>query len=72
MVGRTSTRRLLLLTALAALLSFAGGGAAWVLLRLITLITNAALFRELTTEARPPGGMAVGWPCSPPRSAVPS
>jgi hypothetical protein len=41
MVGRTSTRRLLLLTALAALLGFAGGGAAWVLLRLITLITNA-------------------------------
>ena len=37
------TRRLLVLTSLAALLGFAGGGAAWVLIHLIALITNLAL-----------------------------
>jgi H+/Cl- antiporter ClcA len=62
MVGPTSTRRLLLLTSLATLLGFAGGGAAWVLVHLITLITNGALFRELATDARPLSGLDVGWP----------
>ncbi len=37
-------RRLLLLSAVATVLGFAGGGAAWVLLHLIAGITNAALF----------------------------
>lgn len=39
-------RRLLLLSGLAAILGFAGGGAAWILLHLIGLITNAALFHR--------------------------
>jgi H+/Cl- antiporter ClcA/CBS domain-containing protein len=62
MVDPTSTRRLLLLTGLATLLGFAGGGAAWVLVHLITLITNAGLFHELATDARPLAGLDVGWP----------
>ena len=38
------TRRMALLTLLAGVLGFAGGGAAWVLLHLIALITNLAVF----------------------------
>src|SRR5437016_3215038 len=45
---RASPRRLVLLTLLAALLGFAGGGAAWVLVRLIAGISNAALFHRLS------------------------
>ncbi|QYG94027.1 CBS domain-containing protein [Iamia sp. SCSIO 61187] len=61
-IDRTPTRRLLLLTALAALLGFAGGGAAWVLVHLIALITNAALFHRLATEETPFTELEVGWP----------
>jgi CIC family chloride channel protein len=61
MLGTTPYRRLLLLTALAALLGVAGGGAAWVLVHLITLITNVALFHELSTDARPLSELDVGW-----------
>ena len=43
----TSTRRLLQLSVLAALIGLAGGGAAWVLLHLIALITNVALFHRV-------------------------
>src|SRR5262249_49487562 len=43
----STMRRLLLLCGLAAVLGFVGGGAAWVLLHLIALITNAALFHRL-------------------------
>lgn len=39
-------RRLFLLACLAALIGLAGGGAAWVLLHLIGLITNATLFHR--------------------------
>src|SRR5690242_7790745 len=46
--GRAPPRRLVLLTALATLLGFAGGAAAWVLLRLIALISNAALFHRFS------------------------
>ena len=62
MIDRTPTRRLLLLTSLAALLGFAGGGAAWVLVHLIALITNAALFHRLETEEIPFTELDVGWP----------
>jgi len=62
MVTRTPTRRLLLLTGLAALIGFAGGGAAWVLLHLIQLITNVALFHEITFKTRSLAGLHVGWP----------
>jgi len=53
MVDRSSSRRLLLLTGLGAILGFAGGGAAWVLVHLIDLLTNLALFHTLATEGRP-------------------
>jgi H+/Cl- antiporter ClcA len=43
---RTPPRRLLALTALATLLGIAGGGAAWVLLHLIGLITNLAMLGQ--------------------------
>lgn len=42
----SSTRRMCLLTGLAAVLGVVGGGAAWLLLHLIGLITNAALFHR--------------------------
>src|SRR4029078_11349673 len=41
-----SARRVLYVSALAALVGLAAGGAAWVLLRLIGLITNLALFHQ--------------------------
>jgi H+/Cl- antiporter ClcA len=40
----TSTRRVALLCVIAAALGLLGGGAAWVLLKLIALLTNLALF----------------------------
>src|SRR3954469_7011128 len=43
----TNPSRLLLLALLAALLGVAGGAAAWVLLHLIALITNLALFHQV-------------------------
>src|SRR5919202_2725211 len=58
---RTSPRRLLLLTALAAVLGFAGGGAAWVLLHLITIITNVALFHQFSTHGRSLATLHPGW-----------
>ena len=42
----TPPRRLLLLTLLAGVLGLLGGIAAWVLLHLIGLITNLALFQQ--------------------------
>ncbi len=52
MIIGTPTRRLVLLAAIGALLGLAGGAAAWVLVHLIDLITNVALFHEWSTEAR--------------------
>jgi chloride channel protein, CIC family len=48
--AQTSPRRLLFLALLAALLGAAGGGAAWVLLHLIGLLTNLALFHRYGWE----------------------
>jgi chloride channel protein, CIC family len=45
-----SPRRIALLSALAALLGLVGGGASWVLLRLIGLLTNAALLHRYGWE----------------------
>ncbi|MGE3618829.1 MAG: chloride channel protein [Acidimicrobiia bacterium] len=59
MIMDTPIRRLLLLVALAAVLGFAGGGAAWVLLHLIDLITNVALFHVLDTRHRSPATLDV-------------
>jgi CIC family chloride channel protein len=61
MIDRTPSRRLVLLTALAGGLGVAGGGAAWALVHLITLITNFALFHELSTRARPLTELDLGW-----------
>ncbi|HET7490050.1 MAG TPA: chloride channel protein [Acidimicrobiales bacterium] len=47
-----STRRLLLLTGLGAVLGVLGGGAAWVLVRLIRLITNVAVFHVFDARSR--------------------
>src|SRR5690606_5430883 len=52
MIVRTPTRRLVLLSAVAAVLGLAGGGAAWVLVHLIDLLTNLALFHELDVDGR--------------------
>lgn len=62
MIVRTPTNRLVLLAALGAVLGFAGGGAAWVLVHLIDLLTNLALFHELATEARPLAELDPGLP----------
>lgn len=62
MIMRTPTRRLTLLTALAALLGLAGGGAAWVLIHLIDSLTNAALFHRLSTTGRSLDELHAGWP----------
>jgi H+/Cl- antiporter ClcA len=62
MIPRMPTRRLVLLAALAAVLGFAGGGAAWVLLHLITILTNVALFHEFRTGARSLAGLDPSWP----------
>jgi chloride channel protein, CIC family len=43
----TSVRRVALMCVLATVLGLAGGGAAWVLLRLIALLTNVALLHRL-------------------------
>jgi len=47
MPAETPPKRLVILSLLAALLGLAGGGAAYVLLRMIGLITNVALFHRL-------------------------
>lgn len=62
MVSPTSSRRLLLLTALAAGLGFVGGGAAWVLVHLIGAITNLALFQRLSSETQSFADYHPGWP----------
>ncbi len=51
-----------MLAALGAVLGFAGGGAAWVLIHLIELLTNVALFHELTTGSRSLDTLDPGWP----------
>lgn len=48
----TPPKRTLLLTGLAALLGLAGGAAAWLLLELIDLITNFAVFGQIDTIPR--------------------
>ena len=61
MIVRTPTRRLSLLAGLAALLGFAGGGAAWVLVHLIQLLTNLALFHRWGTHVPPMSTLDVNW-----------
>jgi H+/Cl- antiporter ClcA/predicted transcriptional regulator len=47
----TADNRVLLLAAMAIVVGAAGAGAAWVLLRLITLFTNLAYFQQLSTDS---------------------
>lgn len=61
MVVPTPTRRLLLLTSIAAVLGVVGGAAAWVLVRLITIITNAALFHQFSVKSRTLEDFQPGW-----------
>jgi CIC family chloride channel protein len=49
-MSRTPTRRLLLLSGVAAVLGVAGGAAAYVLVHLIALVTNLALFHRVGWE----------------------
>ncbi|CAM3791228.1 chloride channel protein [Bordetella tumulicola] len=57
----TTDRRVLLLMLMAALVGLAGVGAAWVLLRLITLCTNLAYFGRLSLEEIPIASHTLGW-----------
>ena len=56
----TPPSRLVLLTALAAVLGAAGGGAAWVLVHLIGLLTNLALFQRWGWQAPPSTELVAG------------
>jgi CIC family chloride channel protein len=60
--GTSDSRRLLLLTTLAAVVGVAGGLAAWVLLHLINLLTNLALFHHPSATGRSLVGHHFGWP----------
>ncbi|MGZ4792351.1 MAG: chloride channel protein [Ilumatobacteraceae bacterium] len=61
MISRTPSRRLLLLSVLAAVIGVAGGCAAWVLIRLIRLITNVALFHRFSLHERSMTELHVSW-----------
>jgi H+/Cl- antiporter ClcA len=61
MVSHTSSRRLLLLTVIAGGLGVAGGGAAWVLVHLIDVITNFAVFHTFSTAHHTYAGFHPGW-----------
>ncbi len=56
-----STKRLAVLVGLAAILGFAGGGAAWVLVHLIDIITNVVLFHQFDTEHRSLSTLDPNW-----------
>jgi H+/Cl- antiporter ClcA len=62
MIVRTPSRRLVLLAGVGAALGFAGGGAAWVLVHLIDLLTNLAVFHRVSTEAASMAELEPGWP----------
>ncbi len=62
MLSTTPAPRLALLATIAAALGLAGGGAAWVLVHLIDLITNLALFHTVSTETRSMLGFHASWP----------
>ena len=57
----TTDRRVLLLMLMAALVGLAGVGAAWLLLRLITLCTNLAYYGRLSLDNLPIAGNTLGW-----------
>jgi len=57
----TTDSRVLMLMALAAIVGCASIGAAWLLLRLITLCTNLAYHGRVSLEALPISGTSLGW-----------
>ena len=57
----TADRRLLILSALALVAGTGGALAAWVLSRLISLVTNAAYFGVFSTESRNVADNTLGW-----------
>lgn len=57
----TTDRRVLLLMALATVIGLCSVGAAWLLLRLITLCTNLAYHGRLSLEDLPIAGAPLGW-----------
>ncbi|MGF1429385.1 chloride channel protein [Kitasatospora sp. LaBMicrA B282] len=52
----TLTPRVLVVTAWALLVGALGAGAAWLLLKLIGLVTNLVFFQQVSTQMRAPGG----------------
>jgi H+/Cl- antiporter ClcA len=60
-ISRPPNRRLLLLTGLAAVVGVLGGGAAWVLIRLIRIITNLALLHRFSVADHPLTRADVNW-----------
>ncbi len=60
MHAQTSPGRLVFLSCAAAVLGLLGGGAAWVLLHLIGLITNLALFHRFGWELPPTSALVAG------------
>src|SRR6185436_3630080 len=60
MHAQTPPERMVFLSGLAAALGLLGGGAAWVLLRLIGLITNLALFHRFGWELPPTSELTAG------------
>jgi chloride channel protein, CIC family len=60
MHAHTSPERMVYLSVLAAILGLVGGGAAWVLLHLIGLITNLALFHRFGWELPPTTALVAG------------
>lgn len=57
----TTDRRVLLLMAIAIVVGTAAVGAAWVLLKLISLCTNIAYYGRVTFDALPIAGSPLGW-----------
>lgn len=62
MMIQSSAGRLARLVAVAVVLGFGGGGAAWVLVHLIDLVTNLALFHTLSVHGRSLATLDPGWP----------
>ena len=61
MDSRTPKKRLLLLTGIAVILGLVGGAAAWVLVRLIRIITNLTLFHVWSVKEHPFSGYHPNW-----------
>src|SRR3954468_8017110 len=61
MIAHFSRHRLLLLSGLAVLIGLAGGAAAWVLIRLIRLFTNIALFHSFSIVQHATTDLDPGW-----------